>query len=105
MDLGLKGKLALVTASSRGLGYASAKVLLEEGVRVIVSSRSKDRLKEAARKLKEDTGGEVYYHVVDLRAKESIDKLFDWVKDGFGHLDILVYSTGGPRPGRFMELE
>lgn len=105
MDLGLKGKLALITASSRGLGYASAKALAEEGACVILSSRNKDRLGEAAKRLRETTGGEVYYHIVDLRVKESIDELFDWVKNNFGKLDILVYSTGGPKPGRFMELE
>ncbi len=103
MDLGLKDKLALVTASSRGLGYACAKALLEEGAKVIISSRNLDRLREAYSKLK-GIGGEVYYHVVDLRVKESIDSLFNWVKESFGKLDILVYSTGGPRPGKFMEL-
>lgn len=77
MDLGLKDKLALITASSRGLGYASAKALAEEGACVILSSRNKNRLEEAAKRLRETTGGEVYYHIVDLRVKESIDELFD----------------------------
>ena len=107
MDLGLKGKLALVTASSRGLGYASARALALEGADVILSSRNPSNLREAAEKLRREMGGgvNVYYHLVDLTSKESIDELFDWIKREYGRLDILVYSTGGPRPGKFMEME
>ncbi len=106
MDLGLRDKIALITASSRGLGYASARVLALEGARVILSSRNVERLYEAASKLKREVGEDrVYYHVLDLTSKESIDELFDWVREKFGKLDILVYSTGGPKPGRFMEMK
>ncbi len=107
MDLGLRGKLALITASSRGLGYASARALALEGADVILSSRSLDRLRGAAEKLKREVGRNinVYYHVVDLTSKESIEELFDWIKEEHGRLDIVVYSTGGPKPGKFMEME
>lgn len=107
MDLGLRGKLALITASSRGLGYASARVLALEGADVILSSRSLSNLREAVEKLKREVSGNVnvYYHVVNLTSKESIDELFGWIKEEYGGLDIVVYSTGGPRPGKFMEME
>ncbi len=107
MDLGLRGKLALVTASSRGLGYASARALALEGADIILSSRDPGRLRRAAGRLREEVGGNVsiHYHILDLTSRESIDELFDWIKDEYGRLDIMVYSTGGPKPGKFMEME
>ncbi len=104
--MGLKGKLALVTASSRGLGYASARALALEGADVILSSRNLSRLREAYERLRREAPNvNVYYHIVDLTSRESIDELFNWIEKELGRLDILVYSTGGPKPGKFMEME
>ena len=106
MDLGLQGKKALVTAASRGLGYACAEMLVREGANVIISSRSREALEKAAARLRKvNPHVEVYYHPADLTRKDDVDRLFDFVEEVFGGLEILVYSTGGPKPGRFMELD
>ncbi len=105
MELGLEGKVALVTAASRGLGFACAEALLREGARVIISSRNEEALSRAAERLRNTSPrGEVYYHTVDLTDPGSIDRLFQYVRESFGKLHILVYSTGGPKPGGFFEL-
>ncbi len=103
MDLGIKGKTALVTASSRGLGFASAHALAREGANLILASRSLERLRDAARKIRDETGVDVYYTSVDLTSNQSINDMFSFVDD-IGGLDILVYSTGGPKPGSFYDL-
>ncbi len=106
MDLGLRDKKVLVTAASRGLGYACAEMLVREGANVIISSRSREALEKAAARLRKvNPHVEVYYHPADLTRKDDVDRLFDFVEEVFGGLEILVYSTGGPKPGRFMELD
>ncbi|MEM3715502.1 MAG: SDR family oxidoreductase [Thermoprotei archaeon] len=102
MDLGLNGKKVLVTAASKGLGYASARAFLINGGRVIISSSNSENLKKAYESLKHL--GEVYMIKADLTKKDEIDNLFAEVKKIFNGLDVLVYITGGPRPGRFMDL-
>ncbi|MGB9729780.1 MAG: SDR family oxidoreductase [Thermoprotei archaeon] len=102
MDLGLNGKRVLVTAASKGLGYASARAFLINGARVIVSSSNSENLKKAYESLK--SLGEVYMVKADLTKKDEIDNLFSEVKKIFNGLDVLIYVTGGPRPGRFMDL-
>ncbi len=104
MDLGIKGKVALVTASSRGLGFASALELAREGAIVIISARSEEELKRAANRIREETGSDAYWHKVDLTDMKSIERLFQWIENDIGDLNILVYSTGGPPAGDFMEL-
>jgi 3-oxoacyl-[acyl-carrier protein] reductase len=102
MNLGLDGKRVLVTAASKGLGYASAKAFLANGSRVIISSSNNENLKKAYESLK--ALGEVYMVKADLTKKEDIDNLFSEVNKIFNGLDVLVYVTGGPRPGKFMDL-
>lgn len=102
MDLGLNGKRVLVTAASKGLGYASARAFLINGARVIISSSNDENLKKAYESLK--SLGEVYMVKADLTKKNEIDNLFSEVKKIFNGLDVLVYITGGPRPGKFMDL-
>jgi len=105
MDLGIKGRVALVTASSRGLGFACAKELASEGAVVILTSRNLKNLEHAAKAIKSDVeNAEVHYYKLDLTVRENIEEVFDKIKDDFGKLDILVYSTGGPKPGKFLEL-
>lgn len=103
MELGLKGKKALITAASKGLGFAAAKALLNNGVNIIISSSNEENLKKAYNELKDL--GEVSYFKADLSKKNEIDSLFNFVKDKFGSLDILVYVTGSPRAGKFMDLK
>jgi len=105
LDLGLKGKLAVVTGGSRGLGFASALELAREGARIIIFSRSRESLDRATEAIaREVPGAEVHTVQGDLREKSDIERLFG-VAEELGGTDILVYSTGGPKPGRFFELD
>ncbi len=101
MELGLRGKLAVVTGGSSGLGKASAASLLKEGARVLISSRSEDKLRAAAEELSKL--GEVYWVPADLTKREDIESLFRRAKE-LGGADILAISYGGPRIARFPEL-
>ncbi len=105
MDLGLRGKLALVTGGSSGLGFASALELALEGCDLILFSRGRARLEEARSRILAEAGGvSIDLFPGDLRVKEDVDALFNYVEGNYGRLDILVYSTGGPKPGGFFDI-
>ena len=93
MDLGLKGRTALVTGASKGLGFGIARALAAEGASVAVSSRSREGIDAAARSL----GARGYVH--DSAEPESTSELVDAAQADLGPLDILVANTGGPPPG------
>ena len=93
MDLGLKGRAALVTGASKGLGRGIASALAAEGARVAVSSRSRERIEDAARSI----GARGYVH--DSSDLDSAGRLIDAVEADLGPLEILVANTGGPPPG------
>ena len=103
MDLDISGNAALVTASSSGLGKASAKALAREGVNVLINGRSEDRLQEAAREIASIATGEVVAQPGDLTDPEAIEQLVDTTVAEFGGLDHLVTSAGGPPSGPFLE--
>jgi len=105
MDLGLQGKVALVTASSAGIGFACAKALAAEGAAVCLSSRSEENLKSAADKLRVATGAERIVTVAcDMREAGQIAALCEAVRTQLGPPDILINNTGGPKPGGFFDL-
>ena len=99
MDLGIKGKRALVLASSQGLGLGIATKLCEEGANVIISSRVEDKLVTVAKKLNNSGPGTADHVVADLSEEDSAGKLYAAAKDKLGGIDILVNNTGGPPPG------
>ncbi len=101
MDLGLEGRVALVTAASRGLGRAVATELAREGARVVISSRNEKMLASTAAEVGEETGGEVDYFPADLSAEGQLEALVSHAADRFGGMDILVNNTGGPPAGGF----
>ncbi len=103
MDLGLNGDTVLTTASSSGLGYASAESLAAEGANVVVCGRTTDRLEEAKRGLA-DTSGEVRAIQADLTQKGDIEALIEATVNEFGDLDHVVTSAGGVPPGNFNEM-
>jgi 3-oxoacyl-[acyl-carrier protein] reductase len=103
VDLGIAGRTALVTASSKGLGRGSALALAAEGVRVGICSRGEAALHETERLIK-DRGGEVLALVADVTEPSEPERLVDAVASRFGGLDILVANAGGPPPGRSLEL-
>ena len=95
MDLQLGGKIALVTGSSRGLGLASARALLEEGCRVAICARGAERLEEAAATLGgADAADDVLAVRADLSTAEGVETVVRRTVDAFGGLDILVNNVG-----------
>jgi 3-oxoacyl-[acyl-carrier protein] reductase len=98
MDLGLRGRRALVMGGSRGLGKAVAKVLVEEGARVAICARDAERLAAAAAEL----GVERF--ACDLSVPGAAAALVHDVENRLGQLDVLVVNTGGPPTGLFAEL-
>ena len=105
MDLGIEGETALVVGASEGIGYESAKGLLEEGVRVFICSRSADKLKQAAAQLKAVTGVEPQWFAADVTRAESVARLHDWIARDAPVLDILVTAVGGSHRALFEELD
>lgn len=97
MDLGLKGKVALVMASSRGLGQAMAVSLAREGVKVAVTGRNAEGLKKSV-ELIESAGGKALALTWDLSDPSVIDSMVSHVEKELGPIDILVNNTGGPPP-------
>jgi len=101
MDLGLNGKVALVTASSKGLGRASALALSREGARVVICARGEESLREAERQMP----GETLAIVADVTEPEAPQHLVDAAVERFGGLDVLVANAGGPPPMRALEVD
>ena len=105
MELGLKNKVALVPASSKGIGLGVAKVLAAEGCKVVVSSRNQDSISKTREVIVKETGNNnVFAMRADLTLKEDIDHLVDLATSRFGTIDILAYNTGPPKPGTFADL-
>ncbi|MFC7074470.1 SDR family oxidoreductase [Halovenus rubra] len=103
MDLDIAGDSALVTASSSGLGKASATALAREGANVVINGRDEERLANAQKELSEVATGDVVTQQGDLTVKEDIELLVERTVDEFGGLDHLVTSAGGPPSGSFLE--
>tara|TARA_B100001971_G_scaffold214807_1_gene254476 strand:+ start:701 stop:1480 length:780 start_codon:yes stop_codon:yes gene_type:complete len=101
MDLGIKGKKAIVCASSKGLGKACASSLVQEGVDVIINSRNEIDLKEIQTELSLLKAGKVDYVVADLNSEQGRDNLISRCPEA----DILINNNGGPPPGNFLEME
>jgi len=100
MELKLKDKRALVTGSSKGLGFAVARLLLEEGARVAVNGRDPGRLERAADELR-TISGRVAELPGDLTDPNVPGALVEAATVAFGGLDILITNAGGPPPGTF----
>ena len=105
MDFGIKGKKALVTASSKGIGRAVAEGLLGEGCEVGICSRSKDDLLETAEELKNKYHFDVFWSVCDLNKQKDLENTFDHFIREFGQIDILINNCGGPAPGNMPSLD
>jgi len=103
MDLGLKNRVALVAASSKGLGKAVAWGLAREGTKLVICARGKEVLEKTADNIFLETGVSVFPLAVDLTDWEQIDWLIDETMDLFGSVDILVTNAGGPPPGNFKD--
>ncbi|ETI70506.1 SDR family oxidoreductase [Neobacillus vireti] len=103
MDLGINGKVVLVTAASKGLGYAVAEAMLAEGASVAISSRSKESIKKAAEELSQGGKYDVFSVAADLSNQDEVERLMDQVLHHFGQVDILICNTGGPKTSDFVD--
>ncbi|MBT3314655.1 MAG: SDR family oxidoreductase [Anaerolineae bacterium] len=101
MDLGLKGKRALVIGASRGLGYAVANTLAAEKCRVAISSRGAEKLSVAAKEIADAQNVSVFALPADMSDASAPGKIVKQAVDALGGLDLLVTNAGGPPPGRF----
>lgn len=104
MDLGLKGKNALITGSSRGLGFAVADELAREGVNVLICGRNNDTIEAAKSKLTKH-GGKVVGVTADISTPDGIDHVLTMADAALSGVDILCMSTGGPPSGNFSDLD
>lgn len=100
MNLGLKDKIALILASSKGLGLACAKIFYSEGVNVIISSRSMENLERAKEEIgkhkPKNSNNKIISLVSDLNDEPQIKSLVEETVKIFGRIDILVHNAGGP---------
>ena len=103
MELGIEGKVALVTGSSRGIGRGIALRLAEEGCRLVLTGRDSAALESVAAEMRAH-GGEATIHVGDLREAAEAERLLDTVKSAYGTLDILVNNAGATKRGDFFSL-
>jgi 3-oxoacyl-[acyl-carrier protein] reductase len=104
MDLGLAGKVALVTAASKGMGKACALALAAEGAKVVMCARTESDLKTAAEEIRAKTKAEVLAMRADVTRKDDIAALADAALKSFGGIDILVANAGGPPRGYFEDM-
>ena len=104
MDMGLEGKTALVMSSSRGLGAGIARALAGEGVHVLLTGRTEERLAHVAKEIGE-AGGRADHVMADLTDPGSVDVLASAVAGRLGGADILIANTGGPPPARMVDVD
>lgn len=104
MDLGIQGKVALVTGGSKGIGLAIAEGLLQEGAKVMISSRNQENVDQAVQQLSQ-ISPDVKGFAVDVAKSAEIDELLATCQQHCAGVDILVANAGGPPAGKVMELE
>ena len=102
MDLGLKNRVALVAASSQGIGLATAEAFAAEGCRVAMCARNSDRLHAAADKIRKEKGAEVFVDALDVSDPAAVTRFVADVVTKFGSLDICVTNAGGPPAKGFL---
>jgi NAD(P)-dependent dehydrogenase (short-subunit alcohol dehydrogenase family) len=104
MDLGIEGETAVVTASSSGLGKASAEALVAEGANAVICGRDEERLAAAAEDVDAAGPGDVHAVPTDITDADQVAALVEATVDEFGGLDHVVTSAGGPPSGPFLDM-
>jgi NAD(P)-dependent dehydrogenase (short-subunit alcohol dehydrogenase family) len=104
MDLGLKGKVAIVTGGSEGIGKAVALSLAREGAKVAICARRPEVLERAAADIQQLSGGEVFAHPVDVTKRQEIERFITLTLERFGRIDILVNNAGRSAAKKFEEV-
>jgi 3-oxoacyl-[acyl-carrier protein] reductase len=101
MNLGLSGRVAIVAASSRGLGRAIAQELAVEGARLVLCARGEEALQQSRAAIERETGADALAVRADLSVPADVERVVAAAVERFGHVDVLVTNTGGPPPGPF----
>ncbi|HKW57870.1 MAG TPA: SDR family oxidoreductase [Candidatus Acidoferrum sp.] len=96
MDLGLQGRVAIVSAASRGLGRAVAEELAREGASIAICSRSAPDIEQAAIEIQAASNRPVFFQAVDVSEASSVSRFVAGVEEHFGRLDVCVTNSGGP---------
>ena len=104
MDLGLKGKVAIITGSTEGIGKATALNFAQQGAKVAICSRDAEKVKHAVAEI-EAAGGEVLGMAADISKAADIEQFINAVATKFGRIDILVNNAGSSQRGAFLETE
>jgi len=104
VDLGIKDRVALVAAASKGLGKATALELAREGARVAICARTEGPLQATAAEIERATEGKVLAVVADVSEPGDVERLVQTTAAHYGRLDILVTNAGGPPAGYLLEL-
>lgn len=105
MELGITGKTAMVTAASRGIGYACAETLAQEGAHIIMCARGAPALDQAAQRIRQKTGARVLAQAADVTQAEETARLAALAEKEFGGVDVLVAIGGSPPRGSFGETD
>lgn len=105
MEYGLQGRIALVTAASKGLGRASALALAREGCDLAICSRDEAAVSAAAEAIRQETGRRVLAMAADMSRADDIQRLIAATMAEYGGVDVLVSNTGGPAPGQFQDFD
>ena len=105
MELGLTGKVALVTGGSEGIGKAAASAMAAEGASVVICARRPDVLEQAASDIRRATGGEVTPLQADVASPNQLEGLFEQVVDSYGRIDVLVNNAGTSAAGYFEDVD
>jgi 3-oxoacyl-[acyl-carrier protein] reductase len=105
MDLGLRGKVAIVVASSKGMGKATAMALCAEGARVTMCARGADDLAKAAQEVRETHRGDVLAVPADVTRYDDVARVVQQTIERWGTVNILVNNAGGPPPGAFADID
>ena len=105
VDYGIKDRVVLVTAASKGLGFATARAFAQEGARVMLASRNESDLKKAVETIIAETGNRhVDFQRADVSSTTDIGALFSRTRERFGEVDVLINNAGGPPAGFFTEV-
>lgn len=103
MDLGISGRVAIVSAASRGFGKACARRLALEGANVVICARGLEALQRAADEIRSEAGVEVVPLQANVGDRDGIHRVVDTTVQRFGRIDILINNNGGPPSGRFLD--
>ncbi|MGH9747821.1 MAG: SDR family oxidoreductase [Candidatus Acidiferrales bacterium] len=104
MNLGLKGRVAIVAAASKGLGRAVAEEFAREGCQIAICARTAEELERTSREIEKASGGSVFRQAFDVTNFEAVSSFVDAVETRFGRIDICVTNAGGPPAKKFLDI-